>query len=303
MLALLFPLAVYILIAWAMTWLASLARDKFEARKRVRDSKSDPIERRRIVEDIRTARATRGPSATRRRGTDVRPSQTSTESSSDRGSQVPESGQQLQATPQWPPRPPRPEVRFRAISHVDWKALIEARMRTGATGEEIVVMLERDFLRRMDRHDLASRVLHVAREHGDGSGYDIRSFFEDGREKFLEVKTTKATVNQPFFASSGELDFLDQHREDSFVYRVFLEEGETERVQIQVYSAQDVLMADKFATQYRIKMPDGRYRTLEETYATVACPTCGIVNRVPASRYAQAICGSCRADLFASDST
>ena len=41
---------------------------------------------------------------------------------------------------------------------------------------------------------------------GDGLGYDIISFDENGEELYLEVKTTNADRTTPFFISQNELD-------------------------------------------------------------------------------------------------
>ncbi len=50
--------------------------------------------------------------------------------------------------------------------------------------------LEREQLHRSGRTDLADSVRWVAREDGDGAGYDIRAFRPDGSDRLIEVKTT-----------------------------------------------------------------------------------------------------------------
>jgi hypothetical protein len=39
-----------------------------------------------------------------------------------------------------------------------------------------------------NRADLSAKVRHVAVEEGDGAGYDVLSYEEDGRELYVEVK-------------------------------------------------------------------------------------------------------------------
>ena len=58
----------------------------------------------------------------------------------------------------------------------------------GVAGEEWVIELERERLRRSGRDDLAHDVRWVAREDGDGAGYDIRSYRLVGAERLIEVE-------------------------------------------------------------------------------------------------------------------
>ena len=98
----------------------------------------------------------------------------------------------------------------------------EARNRSlGRAGEEFVVQYER--WRRIQRgHErLADRIEHTAKVRGDGAGYDVLSFEEDGRERFIEVKTTSYGKEAPFFISDGELAFANTHELEFRLYRVF----------------------------------------------------------------------------------
>lgn len=68
------------------------------------------------------------------------------------------------------------------------------RPRTGGPcrpGEELVADYERRWLRQHARPDLADGVRWTAREDGDGLGYDEMSCGLDGRERYIEVKTTR----------------------------------------------------------------------------------------------------------------
>ncbi|MFD1193803.1 DUF3883 domain-containing protein [Seohaeicola saemankumensis] len=75
----------------------------------------------------------------------------------------------------------------------------------GLAGEQLVLEFERHSLTYAGRPDLAERVRHVSAEDGDGAGYDIASFYPDGRERLLEVKTTNGGKSTTFFISSNEL--------------------------------------------------------------------------------------------------
>jgi hypothetical protein len=62
----------------------------------------------------------------------------------------------------------------------------------------LVVEHEREQLKMLGRGDLAEKVKHVAIEEGDGAGYDVKSFFVDGRPKYIEVKTTAGPKTADF---------------------------------------------------------------------------------------------------------
>lgn len=125
-----------------------------------------------------------------------------------------------------------PEVRFRSPRKVNWGALINARMKTGLRGEEIVVALEKEYLKSIDRNDLAEKVRHVSREEGDGLGYDVLSYFPTGLKKYIEVKTTSNSLDVSFFITGNELKFIQDYPHSAFIYRIALNEGEEGEIQI-----------------------------------------------------------------------
>ena len=49
----------------------------------------------------------------------------------------------------------------------------------------------------------------------------MRSFDENGRERFIEVKTTAWGKETPFFISRNELEFANAFPEQFHLYRVF----------------------------------------------------------------------------------
>lgn len=91
----------------------------------------------------------------------------------------------------------------------------------GDLGERLVVEFEMKRLKEAGREDLAKRVVHVAKEKGDGAGYDVLSFFEDGREMFIEVKSTTSGPRTDFLISSNELAFASKHVEQYRLYRLY----------------------------------------------------------------------------------
>jgi hypothetical protein len=76
-------------------------------------------------------------------------------------------------------------------------------------------------LRDAGRADLAAKVSHTSVVEGDGAGYDIRSFFPDGRPKYIEVKTTTGPKNADFLISRNEVAFSVHHRDSFELCRVF----------------------------------------------------------------------------------
>lgn len=98
----------------------------------------------------------------------------------------------------------------------------EARnRRLGLAGELFVLNVEARRLHSLGKKKLADKVEHVARTRGDGLGYDILSFEEDGRESFIEVKTTANSALTPFFISANEVRFSSEHSEAFKLARVF----------------------------------------------------------------------------------
>ena len=114
---------------------------------------------------------------------------------------------------------PEPTRKFRGLqrrypSDAENKAL-------GLLGEKLVVEHERELLKRLGRRDLAEKVQHIAVEEGDGAGYDVKSFFEDGRPKYIEVKTTAGPKTADFFISSNEVAFAKAKSPEYELRRLF----------------------------------------------------------------------------------
>ena len=94
------------------------------------------------------------------------------------------------------------------------------RRALGTAGEEWVLGLEKQELAMAGRTDLASQVRWVAREDGDGAGYDIRSYRSNGDEKLIEVKTTNYGPMTPFYITRWEIEVSEDHPTTYSLYRV-----------------------------------------------------------------------------------
>ena len=112
-------------------------------------------------------------------------------------------------------------IEFKARSSIDYIERESKKRDLGLIGEELVIKYETQYLKSINRSDLAEKIVHVSVIEGDGAGYDIKSFDEHGNEKFIEVKTTKEGINTDFFMSPNELRFAERHGNNYFIYRVY----------------------------------------------------------------------------------
>jgi hypothetical protein len=103
----------------------------------------------------------------------------------------------------------------------DFLALEAANRDLGLAGELAVERREQSYLHSIGRTKLADRVEHVAQTKGDGLGYDVLSFDPDGREKWIEVKTTKYAIDVPFFVTRGEIRVSGDAPELYHLYRLY----------------------------------------------------------------------------------
>lgn len=114
-----------------------------------------------------------------------------------------------------------PVAKPRSVNLMPKKVNYESRQRQqkkiGDLGEQLVLQHERANC----KPKFWDKIRHVSVEEGDGLGYDILSFDEDGREKYIEVKTTTGGVDRPFFVTANELE-RSRRDEDKFVlYRLY----------------------------------------------------------------------------------
>lgn len=88
-------------------------------------------------------------------------------------------------------------------------------------GERLIMTYERTRLCSAGEARLAEKVDHVSKTVGDHAGYDIRSFEVSGRERLIEVKTTRYGKETPFLMSAGEVRFSKEHAAVYQIYRLF----------------------------------------------------------------------------------
>ena len=91
----------------------------------------------------------------------------------------------------------------------------------GSSGEELVLEYEKWSLIRSGKEKFAEQIRWISKEEGDGAGFDILSKHLNGKDKYIEVKTTKLGKETPFYFSRNELDFSQQHSDNFHLYRLF----------------------------------------------------------------------------------
>ncbi len=100
----------------------------------------------------------------------------------------------------------------------------------GNRGEEIVFNLEKEYFNSIGKKGLSQKVEWVSR-YDDSLGYDIKSFEEDGQEKYIEVKSTSQfpDSNANFLISSNQYSEAKKV-ENYYFYIVFNAKSKQPRV-------------------------------------------------------------------------
>jgi len=91
----------------------------------------------------------------------------------------------------------------------------------GHAGEQFVFSYEQLRLEEEGRPDLAAKVEWVAKTKGDGLGYDILSFSNDGSSRYIEVKTTNGSNTTPYYVTRNEVSVSSRLSASYYLYRVF----------------------------------------------------------------------------------
>jgi hypothetical protein len=97
----------------------------------------------------------------------------------------------------------------------------EANRQLGRAGEEFVWRLEQERLAALGKAHLVAGITWVSRDIGDGLGYDIESFSEEEARIYIEVKTTRGSIDTSFFISENERRVAAEKGAAFRLYRVF----------------------------------------------------------------------------------
>lgn len=104
---------------------------------------------------------------------------------------------------------------------VDFAAIDARNEALGHAGEKFVVAVEKARLLDLGLHEQSKLVRWVARDDGDGLGYDVLSYDDNGERIFIEVKTTRGDSYTPFYLTETERLFAIMNAERYRLYRVF----------------------------------------------------------------------------------
>ena len=107
------------------------------------------------------------------------------------------------------------------LARVDFVARDAANRALGQKGEEFVVEFERKRLYDGGQRELVKRIEWTAKVKGDGAGYDVQSFNEDGSTRLIEVKTTGLGKYFPFNVTVNEVRCSEARPQQFHLYRVF----------------------------------------------------------------------------------
>ena len=91
----------------------------------------------------------------------------------------------------------------------------------GDLGELWVLEYEALKLKKFNQNKRIHEIEHTSKNIGDGTGFDIKSFDENGGTIFIEVKTTSGGLDAPFFITRNELEKSKQTSESYLLYRVY----------------------------------------------------------------------------------
>lgn len=141
-------------------------------------------------------------------------------------------------------RKPRPRV-------LDFDEIEAANRSLGKAGELAVLEFEHRRLWEAGKRHLAERVEHVAQTRGDGLGFDILSFDELGKEKLIEVKTTRRASLTPFHVTRNEVAVSEEEAERYHLYRLFRFERDPQLFVLKGSLSRNLLLTP---TEYRAEV-------------------------------------------------
>lgn len=110
---------------------------------------------------------------------------------------------------------------FRAKKSPDYAKRDSNNRKLGLDGELLALEYEKRRLSNLGRDDLAKEIIHTSVVQGDGAGYDILSYNEDGSPRYIEVKTTRGSLNTDFYMSPNEINFSEKCSSNFFLYRIY----------------------------------------------------------------------------------
>lgn len=136
---------------------------------------------------------------------------------------------------------------------VDFERYQAEKSEIGSKGELFILSVEKENVESNLGIDVAKEIVHSSVTEGDGLGYDILSYDNNGI-RHVEVKTTKNGVDTPFYMTYNEKMFIELHVDTYWLYRVYNFDATTGRGDYIIIDGRTLLNDFKFSTQsYRVK--------------------------------------------------
>ncbi|HIE26886.1 TPA: DUF3883 domain-containing protein [Candidatus Poribacteria bacterium] len=129
---------------------------------------------------------------------------------------------------------------------------MQAHQKLGEIGEQYVFKKEKEQLREAGRDDLSAQVAWVSKTD-DTSGYDILSYYQDGREKYIEVKTTDDENDLQFPMSLQEWRAASdiKMQVDYYIYRVIIDKTDKSAKVIIIKNPYQLWKQNKLLIDYK----------------------------------------------------
>ncbi len=131
---------------------------------------------------------------------------------------------------------------------IDFKEVNREKNKLGVLGEIFIMKLEHQVL-----IDSKKKPEHKSVSEGDGLGYDILSFDENGNEKYIEVKTTKGKFETPFYITKRELERSKIDADNYYLYRVYNFDEESGVGELEIIKG-NLEEYCKFPELYKVKL-------------------------------------------------
>jgi hypothetical protein len=125
--------------------------------------------------------------------------------------------------------------------------------RLGDLGELWVMKYEIEKLQKANKHNLIAKIKHIAKDEGDGTGFDIQSFDVAGNIIFIEVKTTKGDKNSSFFISRNELERSKIEKDNYYLYRLYNYEEQKDIANLLIIKGELTSLCE-FPTVYKVNL-------------------------------------------------
>ena len=129
---------------------------------------------------------------------------------------------------------------------------MQAHQKLGEVGEHYVFKKEKEQLKKAGRNDLSARVAWVSKTD-DTCGYDILSYYQDGREKYIEVKTTDDENDLQFPMSLQEWRAASDTKmqADYYIYRVVIDKTDKSAKVITIRNPYQLWKQNKLLIDYK----------------------------------------------------